>query len=129
MSALEPLRKQLRGDLITPASAAYDSARQLWNGMLDKRPAGIARCSGVADVVACVQYAAEHDILLAVRGGGHNVAGLASCPADHESMRQGIVQSAYKAPTAVVSGSPPSRFLLRATRFGGQVALRGQASV
>ena len=79
MSALEPLRTQLKGDLITPASAAYDSARQLWNGMLDKRPAGIARCSGVADVVACVRYAAEHDILLAVRGGGHNVAGLASC--------------------------------------------------
>src|SRR5437868_8916412 len=79
MSVLEPLRTQLRGDLITPASAAYDSARQLWNGMLDKRPAGIARCSGVADIVACVRYAAEHDILLAIRGGGHSVAGLASC--------------------------------------------------
>jgi FAD/FMN-containing dehydrogenase len=47
--------------------------------MLDKRPAGIARCSGVADVVACVRYAAEHDTLLAIRGGGHNVAGLAMC--------------------------------------------------
>ena len=47
--------------------------------MLDKRPAGIARCSGVADVVACVRYAADHNVLLAIRGGGHNVAGLAMC--------------------------------------------------
>src|SRR5437773_4658295 len=79
MPTLEPLRTQLRGDLTVPESLDYDSARQLWNGMLDKRPAAIARCSGVADVVACVRYAAEHDLLLAIRGGGHNVAGLAMC--------------------------------------------------
>lgn len=79
MSCFEPLRTQLRGELITPESSEYDAARRLWNGMLDKRPAGIARCSGVADVVACVRYAAEHNLLLAIRGGGHNVAGLAMC--------------------------------------------------
>jgi hypothetical protein len=79
MPALEKLRAQLRGELITPESASYDSARRLWNGMIDKRPAAIARCAGVADVVATVQFAAENDVLLAIRGGGHNVAGLASC--------------------------------------------------
>ena len=74
MTSFESLRTQLRGELITPESSEYDAARRLWNGMVDKRPAGIARCSGVADVVACVRYAAEHNVLLAIRGGGHNVA-------------------------------------------------------
>jgi FAD/FMN-containing dehydrogenase len=79
MTSFESLRTQLRGELIMPESSEYDAARRLWNGMLDKRPAGIARCSGVADVVACVRHAAEHNVLLAIRGGGHNVAGLAMC--------------------------------------------------
>jgi FAD/FMN-containing dehydrogenase len=79
MTSFESLRTQLRGELITSESSEYDAARRLWNGMLDKRPAGIARCNGVADVVACVRHAAEHNVLLAIRGGGHNVAGLAMC--------------------------------------------------
>jgi FAD/FMN-containing dehydrogenase len=79
MPSFESLRAQLRGELITPESSEYDTARRLWNGMLDRHPAGIARCSGVADVVTCVRYAAEHGVLLAIRGGGHNVAGLAMC--------------------------------------------------
>jgi len=79
MSAVEQLRKELRGELITPDSSAYDTSRRIWNGMIDKRPAAIARCEGVADVVATVRFAAEKDILLAIRGGGHNVAGLATC--------------------------------------------------
>src|SRR6202162_5795857 len=79
MPAVEQLRAQLRGEFITPESPAYDTARRVWNGMIDKRPAAIARCAGVADVVATVQFAAENDILLVIRGGGHNVAGLATC--------------------------------------------------
>ncbi len=79
MPAFEQLREQLRGELITPESPAYDSARRVWNGMINKRPAAIARCAGVGDVVATVQFAAANDILLAIRGGGHNVAGLATC--------------------------------------------------
>lgn len=79
MPAVEQLRAQLRGELITPESPAYDAARRVWNGTIDKRPAAIARCSGVGDVIATVQFAAENDILLAIRGGGHNVAGLATC--------------------------------------------------
>jgi FAD/FMN-containing dehydrogenase len=79
MSTLDQLKSQLHGDLITPESTGYNSARQIWNGMIDKRPAAIARCSGVADVVATVRFAAESNMLLAIRGGGHNVAGLATC--------------------------------------------------
>src|SRR6266851_9810272 len=69
----------LRGGLLRPADPGYDEGRLLWNGMLDKRPALIARCSGNADVIASVNFARTHDLLLAVRGGGHNVAGRAAC--------------------------------------------------
>ena len=79
MSTLDELKSQLHGDLIIPESAEYDSVRQIWNGMIDKRPAAIVRCTGVADVVATVRFAAESNMLLAIRGGGHNVAGLATC--------------------------------------------------
>src|SRR2546428_12491213 len=79
MPLLDQLRAQFRGELITPESSGYESARQLWNGTIDKRPAAIARCCGAADVVAAVRFAAENGVLLAIRGGGHNVAGLAMC--------------------------------------------------
>src|SRR5919205_1214399 len=69
----------LRGGLLRPGDAGYDDGRLLWNGMIDKRPALIARCSGAADVVTAVTFAREHDLLLAVRGGGHGVAGRAAC--------------------------------------------------
>jgi FAD/FMN-containing dehydrogenase len=73
------LRSQLRGDLLTPQDPAYEQARGIWNAMIDKRPALIARCAGAADVQACVRYARETGLALAVRGGGHNIAGSCSC--------------------------------------------------
>jgi FAD/FMN-containing dehydrogenase len=76
---VETLKKQLRGELLRPGDDAYDNARKVWNGMIDRRPALIARCVGVGDVAACVDFARDHDLLLAVRGGGHNVAGNAVC--------------------------------------------------
>jgi len=76
---LENLRTQLRGQLLQPDDSDYDVVRQLWNAMIDRHPALIARCAGVADVIAAVAFAREHDLLLAVRGGGHNVAGNAVC--------------------------------------------------
>ena len=69
------LRTSLRGDLIQPDDEGYDEARKVYNAMIDKRPRMIARCSDVADVIACVNYARVNDVLLAVRGGGHNGAG------------------------------------------------------
>ncbi len=68
---------RLRGDLLRPGDDRYDGARKVWNGMIDKRPALIARCAGAADVAATVRFAREHDLLVSVRGGGHNIAGKA----------------------------------------------------
>ena len=68
----------LEGELLAPENAAYEEARQLWNGMIDKRPAYIARCLNVGDVMASVNFARINNLQISVRGGGHNVAGLAS---------------------------------------------------
>ena len=69
------LASQLAGQLIRPGDHGYDEARLVWNGMIDRRPALIAKCASVADVVACVNFAREQDMLVSVRGGRHNVAG------------------------------------------------------
>jgi FAD/FMN-containing dehydrogenase len=77
--AITDLRTKIGNRLITPQDEAYDGARRVWNGMIDRKPAAIARCHGVADVIDCVRWAVAHDVLLAVRGGGHNVAGFGTC--------------------------------------------------
>jgi hypothetical protein len=68
-----------RGRLISADHADYDSARAVWNGAIDRRPRLIARCIGAADVIAAVRFARDHDLQIAIRGGGHNVAGTAVC--------------------------------------------------
>jgi FAD/FMN-containing dehydrogenase len=78
-AAIQELRGKFRGELITPDDAAYETARKVYNAMIDRRPALIARCADVADVVAGVNFAREKDILLAVRGGAHNGPGLGTC--------------------------------------------------
>lgn len=76
-SVVEGLRANLHGTLITPADADYDTQRQLWNGMIDKRPLAIAKCADTADVMSTVSFARANDLPVSVRGGGHNVAGKA----------------------------------------------------
>jgi len=76
---VETLRAGLRGELVLPGDRDYDERRSLWNGMIDRRPAMIARCLGVGDVVACVNFARETGIALSIRSGGHNISGLALC--------------------------------------------------
>jgi FAD/FMN-containing dehydrogenase len=71
------LAERLRGHVIGTEHPEYDAARRVWNGMIDKRPAAIARCADAVDVATAVRFAAEHELELAVRGGGHNVAGTA----------------------------------------------------
>src|SRR5687768_8134426 len=71
------LAERLTGDLITPGHPEYETARRVWNGMIDKRPAVIARCADADDVATAARFAAEQGLPLAVRGGGHNVAGTA----------------------------------------------------
>jgi FAD/FMN-containing dehydrogenase len=78
-TAIEAFRTSVRGELLRPIDAGYETARKVWNGMIDRRPALIIRCAGVADVITAVQFARTHDLLVAVRGGGHNVAGHAVC--------------------------------------------------
>jgi FAD/FMN-containing dehydrogenase len=74
-SVVEEFGARLRGELLRPGDAGYEEARKVWNGMIDRRPALIARASSVADVINSVNFARENDLLVAVRGGGHNVAG------------------------------------------------------
>lgn len=76
---VEKLRGAFRGELIEPGNPAYDAARKLYNGMIDKRPRLIARCADVADVIAAVKFGREASLLTAIRGGGHNGGGLGSC--------------------------------------------------
>ena len=75
----ERLAESFRGELLLPSSPGYDAARRIWNGAIDRHPGCIARCTGVADVVAAVRFARERDLLVAVCSGGHGVAGHAVC--------------------------------------------------
>jgi len=72
------LRARVRGALLVPGDAGYDDARTVWNAMIERRPALAVRCLGVADVLECVRFAREHGLLVCIKGGGHNIAGLAA---------------------------------------------------
>jgi FAD/FMN-containing dehydrogenase len=72
-------RQTLRGNICLPQEAGYDEARTIWNAMIDRHPGAVVRCRGAADIIAAVRFARKHSLLLAVRGGGHNIAGNAVC--------------------------------------------------
>ena len=76
---VEELKGRFEGEILRPEDAGYDGARQIWNAMINRRPAVIARCATVQDVVRAVNFARDNGVLLAVRGGGHNIAGNALC--------------------------------------------------
>ena len=78
-SKIQQFKENLRGQLIQPGDAVYDDTRSLYNAMIDKRPLMIARCTDAADVIAAVNFGRENNLLVAVRGGGHNGPGLGSC--------------------------------------------------
>jgi hypothetical protein len=78
-AVIDGFKATLQGPLFRPGEAGYDDARKIWNGMIDRRPALIARCRGVADIINSVNFARTHELLVAVRGSGHNVAGNAVC--------------------------------------------------
>jgi len=77
--AVAGLKAKLRGELIEPGDPQYEKARQVYNAMIDRRPGWIARCADVADVIAAVNFARDNQVVLAIRGGGHNAAGLGVC--------------------------------------------------
>jgi FAD/FMN-containing dehydrogenase len=70
-------KARVRGPVLEPGHAGYEDSRTVWNSMIDRKPAIIARCLGTADVIECVRFAREHNLLLSIKGGGHNIAGLA----------------------------------------------------
>src|SRR5215210_2450780 len=78
-TSVQALAANFAGQLVGPGDPTYDADRQIWNGQIDRRPAVIARCRGVADVVAAVRFARDHDLVVSVRCGGHGVAGHAVC--------------------------------------------------
>src|SRR6516225_6086539 len=79
LGAVAALREQLRGRLVSPDDTRYDAARKVWNGRIDRRPSVIAFCADEKDVVVALRFAREHELLVAVRGGGHSCAGTAVC--------------------------------------------------
>ena len=97
---VERLRGSLSGEVLLPTDPAYESARQIWNATIDKRPAVIIRCATTADVVKAVNFARSNGLLLAVRGGGHNIAGNALCDdgvvVDLSSMKSTRVDAAAR---------------------------------
>jgi hypothetical protein len=76
---LQSFKAGFAGTILAPEDAAYEDTRKIWNAMIDRRPGLIVRCSGTADVVRAVRFARQHQFLISVRGGGHNIAGLAVC--------------------------------------------------
>jgi FAD/FMN-containing dehydrogenase len=76
---VDSFKKELKGDLLTSGDPGYDEARTIWNAMIDRRPAIIVQPAGAEDVIAAVNFARENELLLSIRGGGHNIAGNAVC--------------------------------------------------
>jgi FAD/FMN-containing dehydrogenase len=76
---LQTFKAGFKGQVLTPDDPAYDETRRIWNAMIDRRPGLIVRCTGTADVVQAVRFARQHGVINSVRGGGHNIAGLAVC--------------------------------------------------
>jgi FAD/FMN-containing dehydrogenase len=132
-AALDKLRGVFAGSILTPDDAAYDEARTIFNAMIDRRPSLIAQCAGVEDVVQAVRFGREHDLEIAVRGGGHGVAGRALTEGglviDLRHMNTVHVDPAAR--TATVSGGATMSHLDRATEpfalatTGGRVSTTG----
>src|SRR6476659_3747569 len=76
---IKAVRARLRGPLVRAGESGYEEARALFNAMIDRRPALVARCHGAADVMAAVKFVRDHDVLVSVKGGGHGIAGKAVC--------------------------------------------------
>jgi len=79
LPALQAFKAVFKGPVLTTSDADYEATRQIWNAMIERRPALVARCTGTADVMQAVRFARQHGLLCSVRGGGHNIAGLALC--------------------------------------------------
>ncbi len=129
-TAVEELRASLRGPLLVPGQDGYDGARRIWNGMIDKRPALIARCAGAADVAKAVTFARERELVVAVRGGGHSFPGHSVCDGglmiDLSDMRSVRVDPVAR--LARVAGGAWGRDVDSETQHYGLATTMGQIS-
>ena len=127
---LREFSARFQGDVVRPDSADYDSARQVWNGMIDRRPACIARCRSVEDVQNAIRFAKDNELPIAIRGGGHNAAGLGVCDAgmviDLREMRDVSVDPARR--TARAGGGATWGDFDRATAARGLATTGGLIS-
>jgi FAD/FMN-containing dehydrogenase len=127
---VQGLRGALRGPVLVSGDSGYDETRAIWNAMIDRRPAVIARCLGASDVIACVRFAREHGIALSMRGGGHNIAGLALAEGgllvDLSLMRGVFVDPAAR--IARAQGGCLLGDIDRETQLHGQAAVLGFVS-
>ncbi len=124
------LGKTFAGQLLQPADPGYDDARKVHNGLIDKRPALITRCRGVADIVDAIKLAREHNLEVAVRGGGHNVAGRSTIEAGvmiDLSLMTGI-RVDPEARTARAQGGLTWNLFNRETQLHGLAATGGVVS-
>jgi FAD/FMN-containing dehydrogenase len=130
-AVIDDLRAAFAGEVIDPGHAEYDQARQVWNGLIDRHPAVIARCAGVDDVVSAVRVARQHGIEVSVRGGGHQVAGTAviddGLVIDLSAMRSVQVDPAAR--TARVAGGALWQDVDRATQAHGLATTGGEVSI
>ncbi|HSV92976.1 MAG TPA: BBE domain-containing protein [Desulfobacterales bacterium] len=102
--AFDGLKTRLRGPGYLPGGAGYEESRTVWNAMIDRKPVAIARCLGGADVIAGVRFAREHDLLLCIKGGGHNIAGLAMADGGNFGVVSGIDYSLFPVGPEIVGG-------------------------
>ncbi len=129
-TALEALKARLRGTPLLPADFGYDESRSVWNAMIDRRPALVVRCLGVADVVTCVHFARERGLALSVKGGGHNISGLAVCDGGL-MLDMSLMRGVWVDPTARTARAQPGCLLGdvdRETQLHGLAAVLGFVS-
>jgi FAD binding domain/Berberine and berberine like len=128
--AVRDFRAGLSGSLLAPGDEGYEAARRIWNGMIDKHPALIARCASTADVVRAVTFARERELLLAVRGGGHSFPGYSTCDGglviDLSLMRSVVVHVDKR--TASVGGGAWGAHVDRAAQKQSLATTLGQIS-
>jgi hypothetical protein len=120
-AALAAFRRILDGDVIATDDLKYDAARAVWNGIVDRRPAAVARCTDAADVIKAVRFAREQDLVIAVRSGGHSVGGFSTATAESLSdlSRMREVSVDPQARFARVDGAPSAAISIEKPRLSG----------
>jgi len=129
-AAIETLKTKVRGDVLVPGDPGYEDSRTVWNGMIDRKPAVVLKCRGVADVVAGVDFARTNGVPLTMKGGGHNIAGLAVCDGGI-MLDMALMRGVWVDPVARVAHAQPGCILGdvdRETQLHGLAAVLGFVS-